>query len=563
MTKIGKNILKLSIITTLVSILIFIGSYFYIFKIIYSDLQSASSSTVKEASQSIDGDKLKAVISKNSMDSPEFKEIFDSMIRFKADKNVRYLYTFVKADDNNVSYVVDASIEDACALGEKYPLDEDMKKAFNGDLVSTNKIVTDEYGTFLSAYAPIKDSSGNIVAIVGADQDVALYQKIINILIRTTIIAMIIAILLSVLMAQKFSKKLNKNLKIIEDNLDKMAEGDLTNPIIINSNDEINTIAEYVDGVRKSNSILISKFKGNAETVLEGVCDLSAISNEMSASSDNVTNITKKLSNAAITQAESLHIISNNMLQFSGEVHNILGLTEDADSKVKDIDIIAKDGNIELQNLISQLSLIKGIFTNLNDKIDSLSCEIDKIYKITDIINGVADQTNLLALNAAIEASRAGEAGRGFSVVAEEIRKLSEQSKVSSQQINTMIKNISTNSKEAVNTTAEVSDKINKQINMIETTLVSFKSIIESIEIIVPKVEKIKDSAKNIDSEKDLILRKVGDLTGAAEETSNSAEVISFSLEEVNNASRKVAETAGELNGMAKNMMDQANKFKL
>lgn len=563
MNKIGKRILGLSIITALLTILIFSASYFYIYIKVYSNLQSISRETVEEAVKIIDGDKLQAVISENSMDTESYKEIYDAMILYKADKNVRYLYTFRILDDSNVAYVVDASVEDKCEIGETYTLDDDMKMAFKGEVVSSNKAITDEFGTFLSAYAPIKDSKGNVIAIVGADQDVGIYGNIGKFIINITIFALLAVLFISLMLSLRFSKKLNSSIGLIEDNLSKMAEGDLTNPVIVNSNDEISTIAKEIDEVRKNNSMLLSKVKDNSRLLLDGVNDLSSVSKEMTASSTQVTGVVKILSLSAFSQAERLVQISNNLLKFGDDVGSILRLSEDANTKVKNIDQMAQSGNGELQSLIKQLSDIKEVFKGLSDKIIVLSNQIEKISDITDMINGIADQTNLLALNAAIESARAGEAGKGFSVVADEIRKLSEKSKDSSGQINQLIINISANSKEATLTTEQVSDRLNSQINIIEDSLMSFRTIIESIDEITPKVAFIKDSAKNIDLEKDSILSKVQELAKSAEETSKSAETISSSMEIVNDASNKVSNTAEELREMAKNMLGKADRFKL
>lgn len=563
MNKIGKQILALSIVTAFLSILIFTASYFYIYNKIYSDLQNTSRAAVEKAAKAINGDKLTAVINENSMDGADFKEMYDTMIKFKADKNVRYLYTFRKLDDKNVAYIVDASVEDASAIGDTYPIDEDMKKAFEGDIVSTKKVITDQYGSFLSAYAPIKDSSGKVIAIVGADQDVGIYNNLAKVLIQLIILIIVAVVFFSIVLAIAFSKKLNKSIAIIEKNLQLMAEGDLTNEVIVDRKDEIGRIAKDIEAVRVSNSILLSEVKDNSKQVLTGVKDLSSLSNVMTDSADHVTEIVKGLSLSAVAQANSLNDISNNMTRFSFEIDEISGLAEDTNSKVKNIDKMAQNGNKELQSLIKQLSDVKDVFKSLSDKIMVLSTQIEKISDITDMINGVADQTNLLALNAAIEASRAGEAGRGFSVVADEIRKLSEQSKDSSLQINDLIKNISANSKEAVYTTDNVSEKLNEQINVIGASLLSFKTIIESIDIIVPKVEKIRDSAIAINSQKNTILERVKELDESAGETSTSAVTISNSVESVSDATRKVCSTAEVLNEMAINMMEQADKFKL
>jgi len=121
-----------------------------------------------------------------------------------------------------------------------------------------------------------------------------------------------------------------------------------------------------------------------------------------------------------------------------------------------------------------------------------LNGSVEKITAITEVINDVAGQTNLLALNASIEAARAGESGKGFAVVADEIRKLAEQVSSSSNGIMELVSTVTKDTKEVSSTADLVTNKIEEQVVTVDSTVASFKDILNEVERIVPQNKKCK-----------------------------------------------------------------------
>ncbi|WP_207714509.1 hypothetical protein [Clostridium saccharobutylicum] len=142
--------------TYIISISILITANVYIFKNIFSQLQVEVGNAANSAVDVIDGDKLEKVINSKSMDTIDYKEIQSSLVNFKNDQNIKYIYTLVKNDDDIPYMAVDGSLIDTSVFGEEFNLEDAMTSAFNGNVSFTKESKTDKYGTLISGYAPIK-----------------------------------------------------------------------------------------------------------------------------------------------------------------------------------------------------------------------------------------------------------------------------------------------------------------------------------------------------------------------------------------------------------------------
>ncbi|MBU3097690.1 MULTISPECIES: methyl-accepting chemotaxis protein [Clostridium] len=416
---------------------------------------------------------------------------------------------------------------------------------------------------YQAKYVPIKDGTGKVVGIwfVGVSK-ASINNNITSLMLKILMINIVILIL-SIILVVVFVNTLKKNINIISTSLNSVAKGNLEGTCIVKSKDEFGEIADYVNAMILNLKEIVQKLQDSSKMVDSSSSNLLGISTEMSSVSENIANSIQEVAGGTGNQASDMMSITSLLNSFGDEIELIALKISNVNQSSGYINTMASESSEGMESLISSIKKVKDAFDDFTTRFNLLGVNLNKVNEITDYIKGISEQTNLLALNAAIEAARAGEAGRGFSVVADEIRKLAEQSKESSESINGLINTISNENKIITSSTDIMLSEISNQVIVINSATDSFRGILVAVSDVIPKIVEVNDSISTINKDKNIIIDKIESSSAIAEEISASAQEIAAASEQLNASSQEVAATAHILNSMTGEILDIGNKFKL
>ncbi|AIF54077.1 methyl-accepting chemotaxis protein [Pelosinus sp. UFO1] len=361
-----------------------------------------------------------------------------------------------------------------------------------------------------------------------------------------------------------YSGNMAKRLGTISRDLAQVGKLDLLGKDLIPAhNDEIGDMGLVINEMRQSLKSFVRQIADNSQT-------LAASSEELSATvSEHVK--------AVETVAQSISGIAAGAIQNADNISNISATLEEISAGSEEISAGAAEVNLSTQNAVAEAG--KGMemlaeVVNQNEYINQSMNEItivttnlsqgsEKIKGIVDVINGIAAQTNLLALNAAIEAARAGEAGRGFAVVADEVRKLAEQSATATKDIAEIIIKMSEEINFAVASVGKANQEVLKGRESAVTTQEGFKIIIEKLEGVKTGVEQIAVAVDETARGTQTMVVSVENISTVAQKTSENSGTAAASAEEQSAGMLEINQNADNLAHLATDMMGIVKKFKV
>ncbi|WP_373898747.1 methyl-accepting chemotaxis protein [Haloimpatiens sp. FM7315] len=411
-------------------------------------------------------------------------------------------------------------------------------------------------------YAPIAGTDWSIGNIIETNEILKEIQ-ILKIGICTTTVAFILIGAISVLI---IAKTIINPINISMEQLKIISEGDLREEIpkeLLDRKDELGKMAKSINNMRKSMMRMLNNIKTSSSNIDIQNNNLNEVAEGLNLSSQSISVATNEAAKGTSDQAQHLIDITSILKKFSSELNNMVGVIKNVDLSTNNIKTMAYNSSKHMDNVIKSVENVNYAFKELISKIKGVGDNITKINEITNLINNISEQTNLLALNAAIEAARAGEEGRGFSVVADEIRKLAEQSKDSASDISNLLSKIDKDTTLMVNTTDIVKNELENQQNNIDTAIKSFETITGAVDDIAPKIAVATNSVEDLNNNKKSIIVKIETASSFAEEVSASNEEIVASTQEMNKSTENLTHSLNVLNDMSKSMIDNVNKFKI
>lgn len=335
-----------------------------------------------------------------------------------------------------------------------------------------------------------------------------------------------------------------------------IANGDLSQKDVeVRAKDEIRDLANSFNLMKSNLHRLIHSMTTNVEHTTLAAEELAASTDEISLSSNDIAKLVERMatsdSQAAATGRES----SSAMDETAHGVQRIAEATQMLHSNAIDTQSIANEGEKTLLITENQMTIIQQSSQDTSERIKKLSAQSAEIVSITKVITDITEQTNLLALNAAIEAARAGEHGKGFAVVADEVRKLAEESKKSANQIVDLIALIQQDTIEVEKAVGVTVLNVDEGVAFIHNAQNAFDKILSAIESMTSQIEDVSASTQQISASSEEVAASVNEMSSSANHAAQQSGSIASAIEE------QVA-TIQEINNVAKSLSDEALSVK-
>lgn len=326
--------------------------------------------------------------------------------------------------------------------------------------------------------------------------------------------------------------------------------------------DEVVILSEAIDQMVENLRSLVKQVQSTAEQVAASSEELSASADEGSKASEEVTSTIQQLALGNERQVKSVEETFEIVQQLATTTEKIASNSEIVLQTANEAAENATQGNENVNTSVKQMQSIHQSVNNLASAIATLGAHSNEIGKIVQAITDIADQTNLLALNAAIEAARAGEHGKGFAVVADEVRKLAEQSAQSANQIAELIASIQSETDKAVESMETTTKEVIEGIETVHLAGDSFREIQQSILKVNSQVEEVVAAVQQMAAGTQQVLEATEVVRAVANETAAGAQTVSASSEEQLASMEEIAASANSLASLSEELQEQIGKFK-
>ena len=340
-----------------------------------------------------------------------------------------------------------------------------------------------------------------------------------------------------------------------------ITENDMTRPVHVEGAGDFKKLTDGVEQTRLSMNNIASLVKNCSDDVVVIADDMSASSSQISTSAMEVSETVDAISKGSQNQSRKTEEVSLTMHDMTQTVQEVASNSQKAaETAMQSNELIHNLGTIAT-DLLMKMDGIKEASSESSQVIMELDGKSKQIGEIVNLITNIADQTNLLALNAAIEAARAGEHGRGFAVVADEVRKLAEDSGNAAKQIAGLIHEIQEGTSNAVTSMQQGSEEVSTGAEALNEAASVIEKVVSAGDLIASMVQDIAAAAEQQSASIEEVTSSVEDVAAVSEETAASTEETTAAVQEQTASMQELANSADKLADIAREMKDVIDAF--
>ena len=497
-------------------------------------------------------------------------------------------------DQTKINEIVHSGIEEIGETGDSYIVNESgllltetkmgkyAKEASLKETIETEatKLLSNEIKNKNSEYlytGKYKDYNGSSVfgsisvvdfgdkyagLIIEVDESEAFQH--INSLKKVIIIFTGISIFAAIAIALLLSKTITNPLAAVVKYAKEIANYNISNDVpkkYIDRKDEIGEISNAVQEVEENLRDVLKKIGNSSEQVAASSEELTATSQQFATALEDVAQTINEIANGASEQAQSTTEGAGKLNELGNLIEEDRELMDILNESSKKVVVLVKEGMESVKDLSIKTKENKSAADIVYTSIIKTNESSNKIGEASSLISSIAEQTNLLALNAAIESARAGEHGRGFAVVAEEIRKLAEQSTISTKVIDQIVKTLKDDASKAVEVIKEMDKIAKEQMESVQVTEEKYREIAIATEKSEEAVQVLNESAIKMEMRKNELYDNVQTLSAVAEQNAASTQETSASIQEQTSSMEEISNSSEGLSLLAQDLQQLIKRF--
>lgn len=433
------------------------------------------------------------------------------------------------------------------------------QRAMDGDKDNGNEMVTVNGQSYMFVYSKLSLGNVLITALIPSARVLEQSSQIKGLTTILTIICAILALALGFLI----SRRMSGTIQYILRQLRKVSNGDLTVHLQAKTKDEFKLLCDGINDMVDHVKSLIRDVNVVSEEVGAAAVHVAQTSGTFMATSQDIQNAVLEIESGVNKLDSGSDNCLNQMDSLSGKINNVSSNADEIGKLTNAAGETINAGITSVQSLTESSESTAEITRNVILSIEELQEKSKAISHIVSAINDIAEQTNLLSLNASIEAARAGDAGRGFSVVAEEIRKLADQCLSSAGQISSIVKEILSKTGEVVTIARQAEAVVSSQTGAVEDTTASFRQIDELVAQLIQALQTITNNVQEMNGARNETLSAIESISDASTQTAACSSSVHNAAGTQLDAVKNLDEASQSLTAKAESLLDALSTFQI